>query len=186
MKLKVFPRKGKSKAESNQIRREGNIPAIIYNRSKESETLTVHGADFTGLLRKVQSGRLPTTVFELTDEHGKVRRALVKEIQYEPTSYRVNHLDFEELLDKVKINVNVPIEFTGVVDCAGIKLGGVLRPVIRNLRVRCFPEDLPECFNLDVRNLALFEVKRLSDLEISPAVRPLADLHEVAVVIAKR
>jgi large subunit ribosomal protein L25 len=186
MKLKVFPRKGKSKSEGNQIRREGNIPAVIYNRSKDSELISVHGIDFTGLLRKVQSGRLSTTVFELVDEHGKARRALVKEIQYEPTSYRVMHLDFEELLDKVKINVNIPIECTGIVDCMGIKLGGVLRQVIRSLRVRCLPEDLPECFNLDVKSLALFEVKRLSDLEIPPSIRPIADLNEVAVVIAKR
>jgi large subunit ribosomal protein L25 len=186
MKLKVYPRKGKSKSEINQVRREGNIPAIIYNRNKASETLSVHGNDFTGLLRKVQSGRLPTTIFELVDEKGKVRRALVKEIQYEPTSYLVQHLDFEELLDDVKINVKVPIECTGIADCAGIKLGGVLRQVIRNLRVRCLPKDLPSCYNLDVKSLELFQVKRLSDLEISPAVRPLADLHEVAVVIAKK
>src|SRR5262249_5035100 len=158
---------------------------IIYNRSKESETIAVHGTDFTGLMRKVQSGRLPTTVFELVDDKGKVRRALVKEVQYEPTTYQVLHLDFEELLDNVKINVKVPIECTGVVDCVGIKLGGVLRQVIRNLRVRCLPEDLPECFYLDVKNLELFQVKRLQDLEIAPAIRPLADLNEVAVVIAK-
>jgi large subunit ribosomal protein L25 len=58
--------------------------------------------------------------------------------------------------------------------------------VIRSLRVRCLPQDLPSSFDLDVKSLALFEVKRLADLEIPPAVRPLADLHEVAVVIAKR
>lgn len=186
MKLKVFPRKGKNKSEINQIRREGNIPAIIYNRNKASETMTVHGIDFTGLLRKVQNGHLPTTVFDLVDEKGKVRHAVIKEIQYAPTTYQVNHLDFEELLADEKINVKVPIECTGVVDCVGIKLGGVLRQVIRYIRVRCLPKDLPRSFNLDVKNLNLFEVKRLSDLEIPQDVRPLADLNEVAVVIAKR
>ena len=124
MKLKVFPRKGKNKSEINQIRRELNIPAIIYHRNKESEPITVHGNDFTSLLRKVQSGRLPTTVFELVDEKGKVRRALVKEIQYEPTNYQVMHLDFEELLPNMKINVKVPIECVGAVDCAGLSWAG--------------------------------------------------------------
>lgn len=186
MKLKFIPRKGKGKSEINQIRRDGDIPAIIYNRSKKSEEISVNGADFNGLLRHVKSGHLPTTVFELVDEKGKVRRVLIKEVQYEPTNYSVMHLDFEELLDKVKINVKVPIECTGIVDCIGIKLGGVLRPVIRYLLVRCLPEDLPQSFNIDVKNLALFEVKRLSDLEIPPTIRPLVDLNEVAVVIAKR
>lgn len=185
MKLKVFPRKGKNKSEINKIRREQNIPAIIYHRTKEAETITVHGNDFSGLLRNVQSGRLPTTIFELVDEKGKVRRALVKEIQYNPTNYDVRHLDFEELIDDVKINVNVPIECVGVVDCVGVKLGGTLRQVIRNLRVRCLPKDLPSCFNVDVKNMNVFEVKRLSDLEIPQTVRPLGDLNEVAVVVAK-
>ena len=99
MKLKVFKRERTTKSESNRIRREGNVPAVLYVRGKSTEAIVVDGAEFSGLLRTVQSGRLSTTIFSLKDEHGKERRAILKEIQYQPTTYQVQHLDFEELFD---------------------------------------------------------------------------------------
>lgn len=186
MKLKVSKRTAGSKREIKAIRRENNIPAIIYGCGKAGHTLTVNGAEFAGLLRQVEPGRLSTKVFELHTEDGKVHRVILKDIQYNPTNYAVIHLDFEELLDDVKVNVKVPIECTGIVECGGIKLGGVLRQVIRYLRVRCLPKDMPAFFQIDIREMGMADVKRLSDLTIPETVRPLADLHEVAVVIVKR
>lgn len=186
MKLKVFKREHLKKSESNKIRREGNIPAILYAHGTTTEPITVDGNGFTGLLRNVPQGRLSTTVFTLTDGHGKERRAILKEIQYEPTTYKVRHLDFEELFDDVKVNVNVPIECIGAVDCIGVKLGGFLRQVIRQLRIRCLPKDIPSVFTIDVRAMNINDAKRLNELSIPETIRPIADLHEVAVIVAKR
>jgi large subunit ribosomal protein L25 len=186
MKLKVFKREQTKKSESNRIRREGNIPGVLYVSGKTAEPIIVDGPDFSSSLRAVQAGRLSTTIFFLKDENGKERRAILKEIQYEPTTYRVQHLDFEVLHDDVKVTLNVPIECTGVVDCVGVKLGGVLRQVIRKIRVRCLPKDIPTVFTVDVKNMAQNEKKRLVDLEIPNTVRPVANLNEVAVLIAKR
>jgi large subunit ribosomal protein L25 len=186
MKLKVEKRAGIKKSESKAIRRTGDIPAVVYIRGKESEAIAVNGAEFNTLMRKVPSGHLPTTVFELVEKGIHTRKAILKDIQYDPVTYDIIHLDFEELLDKVEVNVKVPIELTGIADCVGTKQGGVVRPVIRHLRVRCLPKDIPSSFQLDVRELNLFEVKRLSDLDLPPSVRPYGDLHEVAVTIAKR
>jgi large subunit ribosomal protein L25 len=186
MKLEVKTRGAAKKSEIKAIRRAGNIPAVLYVRGKEGETISIPGAEFTSLLRKVQSGRLSTTVFELGFENGVSRRAILKDIQYDPTSYKVIHLDFEELVEETKINVKVPIECVGIVDCVGMKLGGVLRQVIRHLRVRCLPQDVPAVFQIDIRNMALNDVKRLKDLDIPETVRPLINLNEVAIVIAKR
>lgn len=186
MKLKVFKREHLKKSESNKIRREGNIPAILYAHGTSTEPVTIDGAGFTSLLRTVVPGRLSTTIFDLVDSHGKVRRAILKEIQYHPTTYAVRHLDFEELFDDVKVNVNVPIEIVGGVDCIGVKLGGFLRQVIRQLRIRCLPKDIPTVFTIDVKSLEINQAKRLEDLTIPETVRPIADLREVAVLVAKR
>ncbi len=101
-------------------------------------------------------------------------------------NYSVIHLDFEELHSDVPVTVKVPIEMTGVVDCIGVKLGGILRQVIRHVKVRCLPKDIPSCFYLDVKSLDLRQSRRLNDLEIPETLRPLVDLNEVAVLIAKR
>ena len=186
MKLQLMKREVLKKSETKKLRREGYIPAALYVRGKATDAVAVSSSEFNALLRQVQSGRLSTTVFTLVDAHGHQRRAILKEIQYEPTTYNVQHLDFEELFNDVKVKVKVPIEFTGVADCIGVKLGGVLRQVIRHLLVACLPKDIPNVFQLDVRNLQMAESKRLSEIAIPQTVRPIADLHEVAVVIAKR
>jgi len=186
MKLKVFNREKIKKSESNRIRREGNIPAVVYVRGKSTDSIVVDGSEFTSLLRTVQPGRLSTVTFSLKSDDGKERRAILKEVQYHPTTYNVQHLDFEELFDDSKVTLNVPIECTGVVDCVGVKLGGVLRQVLRKVRVRCLPKDIPSVFYIDVKNMAQNDKIRLSALDIPNTVRPVANMNEVAVIIAKR
>lgn len=186
MKLNISLRDLKKKTESKKIRREGGIPAIIYAQGKAGDAIVVQETEFMALMRQVLPGRLPTTIFTLADSKNKERRVVIKEIQYHPTTYKVLHLDLEELHDNVKVNVKVPIECIGTADCPGVKLGGVLRQVIRYLRVRCLPKDIPTMFELDIRSLGPRESRRLADLAIPNTIRPLADLHEVAAVIVKR
>lgn len=186
MKLKLLKRDASKKSETKRLRREGLIPAAIYVKGKDADPVAVNEAEFSSVMRDIQPGRLSTTIFTLTDTHGKERRAILKEIQYEPTTYKVRHLDLEELYDDVLVKVKVPIEFIGTADCIGVKLGGFIRQVIRHIRVACLPKDIPSVFTLDVKNLQIAESKRLSDLTIPQTVRPIANMKEVAVVIAKR
>ena len=90
------------------------------------------------------------------------------------------------LSDAVPVTVNVPIQIQGTMECVGVKQGGFIRHVIRSLKVRCFPRDLPKEFILNVQNLDLAGVLRLSDIVIPERVKPLAKMNEVAVVIAKK
>ncbi|MGE3534958.1 MAG: 50S ribosomal protein L25, partial [Parachlamydiales bacterium] len=81
MKLTMKSRDGEKKADIKQIRREGNIPAIIYSSSTKPEKLIIDGTEFAAILRGVLPGQLPTTVFTLNDGK-KERRAIIKDIQY--------------------------------------------------------------------------------------------------------
>lgn len=131
-------------------------------------------------------GQLATTVFELVDDSGLVRKAHVKDISYEPTTYRIQHLDFVELHDDVPVSINVPIQPVGMVDCVGMKLGGVCRQVIRSLRVVCLPKDVPSAFEVDIRHLNLKQSMRLKDIKLPESVRAMGNMNEVMIVIAKR
>jgi large subunit ribosomal protein L25 len=186
MKITYKQRSAEKKTETLKLRREGFIPAVIYHKGKEGESVAVNNIEFKAHLRHVVPGRLSTQMFTLFDQNGKERKAVLKEIQYHPTTYDVIHLDFEELHNDVHVNVKVPIECTGTADSPGIKLGGVLRQPIRYLRVRCLPKDIPSAFLLDVKTMGERDVRRLSDLKIPETVRPLADMHQVAVVMVKR
>lgn len=185
MQLTVTKRSCQKKSEVKQMRREGNIPAILYAPGKDPETLVVNGTEFATHLRGIAPGQLSTTVFTLNVEKKKLK-AVLKEVQYEITSYRVSHLDFEELNSDVPVQVKVPINITGVAECVGIKLGGFLRQVIRFVKVECLPQNIPAEFIVDVRDLGIGQSLRLTDIAIPETLRPIAKMDEVVVVIAKR
>ena len=76
MDLKYTKRTAERKCEANRLRRDGQIPAIIYVRNQAGETVSVDREAFTALLRTVQPGRLPTTVFTLSDGSKKLKAIL--------------------------------------------------------------------------------------------------------------
>lgn len=186
MKLTTLKRPAEKKREVNRLRREGFIPAVIYRRAQAAENLSVSATEYNALLRNVEPGRLSTKIFTLIGENGASRRAILKEVQYNIINYDVIHLDFEELHEDTPLNVKVPIECTGVVDCVGIKLGGALRQPLRTVKVKCLPRDIPEAFFLDIRSMALYDTRRISDLNIPASIKPIGNTNEVAVVIVKR
>lgn len=185
MKLAVKTRVGEKKSDVKQIRRDGNIPAIIYSSKSQPEKMIVDGTEFAAILRKTKLGHLPTTIFVLNDGK-RERRAIIKDIQYHLTTYQVTHIDFEELFDNVPVNVKVPVNCVGVMDCVGVKLGGFLRQVMRHVRVECLPNKIPSEFNVDVKDLGIRQSRRLKDVKMPDGVKPLIKPEEVLVVIAKR
>src|SRR4051812_46638891 len=108
MKLKFCKRAAERKSELKRIRREKDIPASIYVKGKEAEVIAIKGNEFSSVLRNVLPGRLSTEILTLVDEHGKERRVIIKDIQYHVTTYQVIHLDFEELIDNIEVNIKVP------------------------------------------------------------------------------
>ena len=185
MKLTAKVRASTKKSDTKQIRREGKIPAILYSAGHPNQQLILDGAEFSAILRQMKSGHLGTTVFNLHLD-GKNKRAIIKDIQYQLTTYVVSHIDFEELFEDVPVSVKVPIQCTGVADCAGIKLGGFLRQVIRHVRVECLPKHIPAEFLVDVRELGIKQSRKLSDIKIPQGVKALAKMDEVVVVVSKR
>lgn len=185
MELTADSRKAQSKSEIKKIRREGNIPAVLYSQGKKGETLVVSGPEFRKILQNIEPGTLPTTRFTLKIG-GKKVGAILKDIQYAVTSYQVIHLDFEELHAKVPVTLNIPITCVGVLDCIGVKLGGNLRLVARTVKVRTLPENIPTSFDIDVRDLNVGDSRKFSDLAIPKEIKPLIDLNGIAVIVAKR
>lgn len=185
MKLTVTERPSAKKGELKQIRREGKVPAILYSAGRPNVQLTLDGAEFNAILRNMKPGHLPTTVFHLMI-NGKETKAIIKDIQYQLTTYLVSHIDFEELVEEMPISVKVPIQCIGVADCVGVKLGGFLRQVIRHVKVECLPKHIPAEFVVDVKDLGIRQSKRLADISMPKGVKPLAKMDEVVVVIAKR
>lgn len=186
MKLSIQPRVHQRKSDATRLRRNAAIPAVIYHKDKEGEVISVSEVEFSTLMRSVQSGRLSTTIFTLDSGNGTARKAIIKDIQYHPVSYKVIHLDFEELHDTVPVKVKVPIVLQGEADSVGIKLGGMIRVVIRTVRVECLPPHIPKYFTVDVTNMNIGEALKLSQITMPSEVRPMMKMNSVAISMVKK
>ncbi len=183
--LTLSKRDTSSKSELTKIRRAGDIPAVMYSSHQESMAVTVNGAEYAAILRVMKEGYLPVTVFKLTLD-GKEHKAVIKGIDYHKTTYNVIHIDFQILDDKTPLEVKVPVDFTGEMECEGIKLGGFLRKVMRHVKVRCLPKDIPADFPVDIRHLNIGATTKVSDIKVGAGVKLLVKPVDVLAVIAKR
>ena len=179
-------REGTLDKTTKQLRRAGYIPYVIYSKGQEAKTGVLLRTDVEAALRSIRPGFLPTTQFALKDASGQISKAIVREIQYEPTTYVVMHIDFLELDEKSVVEVKVPVEFVNTVDCVGVKLGGLLRHIMRHVKVRCLPANLPSHFEIDVKELGIRQSKRIKDIALPAGVKFLAGPEEIVASIAKR
>lgn len=186
MKIKAEKREKAAKRQNARLRREGFIPSCLYIPGEsENSNLSILVADFEKILRNTSKGELSTTRFSL-ELGDKTQEVLVKDIQYDPVSYKPLHIDFIGVDESKKVKVNVPLRFKGAVDCAGVKLGGILRQVLRYVKIQCVPSKIPQYFELDVAELGMKQSRKIADIALPEGVRLLTNPGEVAVTVAKR
>jgi large subunit ribosomal protein L25 len=185
MKLAVQKRNAGKKGETNKLRREGNIPGIIYGGNEPNMPIQVKADEIQAILRNTKQGLLATTVFELHDGK-KTHKAVIKDIQYHVASYDVVHIDFIQLTEDKPVTLNVAIQLVGVAECVGVKQGGFIRQVIRTMKVSCLPKHIPQEFTVDIRSLDLGQSKRLSDIAVPAHVSAIGQMDQVAVIIGKK
>lgn len=186
MKLGVKTRTNEKKSHSKELRREGQIPAVMYAKGNSATAITIVERDFTKFLRSLEKGHLYTTPIVLEGENGEGQRVLVKEIQWHPTTDKILHVDFIELRKGTIVHVEVPIQCFGAAGCVGIKEGGVFRQFLRSVKVSCPSENVPTVFELDISKLAMREHVTLEALHIPENVSLLCASDVVIAVIAKR
>lgn len=180
LKLSSEIRKETGKGVAGRMRREGRIPANVIAGGK-STVITIENADLQKLMN---AGLRTSSVIQLDvnggDAGGKV---IVKEIQREPVSGRVMHVDFYRITPGLKTLMTVPVEVTG--QSKGVKAGGALEQYISKLKVRATPETFKEIIHVDVTELNVSESVTLSQLDIPKEWEVLLQGDPIIVRIAR-
>jgi len=177
-KLNVQLRTDRRKSASGRLRREGKIPAIVYGHT-EPLAITVDAREFRGAFKRITEN----TVVHLALPEG-VHEVLVKDYQQDHLSGRIVHLDFYEFEKGKALRTRVPIRLTGAP--VGVKEGGILETLMRELEVECLPKDLPEGIALDISDLALNHSIHVRDLPLAAGVKALNSPEQVVCVVAVR
>lgn len=178
------PREGKfNKNAARRVRRAGRIPAVLYGGGNEPVAVEV---DPKQILRILYSESGHNTIFDVDLGKGPAAKAMIVDWQREPIKDNLIHIDLKRIaLDKtLRVSVRVKLIGTPV----GVKTqGGILDHVLREVEVECLPADIPSHIDVDVTELGLHGVLRVSDLPHTDKVKFLtAEDATVAHVTAIR
>jgi len=171
--LKAEIREETGKGVARQLRRDGLLPGVVYGRNREPQPLVINPDD----LKQRMGGNV---IFDL-ELDGDKETVMIKEVQRDPISGEFLHIDFLHITMDEKITVSIPINLTG--DAAGVKEGGVLQQLLREISIQCLPLDIPEELTLDISNLELGSSLLVSDIEVPENIEIVTPLEEVVVTI---
>ena len=166
IELKAEIRKVAGKGAARAVRKNANIPAVIYGEKKEPVSIELNGRDFNMLLGKPS---LRTKLFEITTPNGK-EDAMLMDIQYHPVSDKVVHVDFKRINVKEPVRVVVPVEVINADISKGLKLGGVLNFAVRKNALRGLVADMPEKITIDLANVNIGDTIHGSDLVLPKGI----------------
>ncbi len=172
LKLSAQARVKVGKNANRQLREQGIIPAIYYNTKGESRPIQVQEA----ALMKLYAVAGRTSLFDLEiEEDGKKTTfpCLIWDVEYYPTKYRFQHVDFYCVDLEKDLKIRVSLEFIGT--SKGVKAGGKLETYRDQIDVLSKPGTLPKKIVVDISNLDINQGFRVADLAMPEGVRASYD-----------
>jgi large subunit ribosomal protein L25 len=173
--LEATERTSLGKNEARRVRRDGQVPAILYGTSDgPNREATPIAVSPRALLRILHSESGVNTLISLKLKGAAETKVLVKEYQLDPVSHQVLHADFYRIRMDREIRVTIPVLVKG--EPKGVKQqGGVLEFIRREIEIECLPADIPENVEVDVSDLLLHQGVRVRDLSTTARWKPISD-----------
>ena len=180
IQLKGSRRESIGKGWARKARAAGQIPAVLYGHGETPQPIAVEFREFEVALR----GHKGSNAIVNLNVAGGEFTALVRDVQYDPLSRAIIHLDFQHISLTENIEVEVPVHFVGLP--IGVKDGGgILEHLVRTLTVRCLPTAIPAGIDVDVTALNIGQNLHVSDLAPGTGYEIITDAHvAVAAVVA--
>jgi large subunit ribosomal protein L25 len=177
--LSATKRDGTGKGVARSLRREGHVPGVIYGRTREALPLAINARELQRLLEHISA---ENTVIDLTID-GTTARTLIRQIQRHPLKRDIIHVDLQELVAGEKVEVRIPIVLQGIPK--GVRVdGGILDQVMREVRVRVDPVNIPSRIDVDVTELSIGHSLHLTDVKIPEGVELLDDEESTIATVS--
>lgn len=170
VKLEVERRSETGKGAARTLRREGYVPAVVYGHGQESQPCKVPSKELEKLLTSIS---YENTLIDLKVGGGRSRPVLIREVQVHPFKPEVLHVDFLVVRKGEKLRVEVPIRLVGL--APGVKEGGIMEHLLREVEVRCDPDAIPESLELDVSALEVGDSLTVGDLPVPAGVEVMEE-----------
>ena len=172
-------REGSGKKSAHKIRAAGEVPGILYGHKEEPVSLSVPEHELWVILHHATSEHL---ILRLDVEGTKDKDVLtlVRDVQHHPVTGDILHVDFQRISMHEKIKVGVPVKLVGT--ARGVKeFGGILDHGVREVMVKCLPEEIPESLDIDVTHMEIGNSIHLSEITADYAKLEFLDDEHVTL-----
>ncbi|PVE23044.1 50S ribosomal protein L25 [Microvirga sp. KLBC 81] len=160
--IKAVARDRSGKGAARAVRRQGQVPAVIYGAGQPAEAIAL---DFNQTKQLIFAGHFLTTIFEI-DVNGKTVRAIPRDYQLDPVRDFPVHVDFLRVSAGQTIKVVVPVHVVGQEKSPGVKRGGTLQIVEHTVELQVSPDAIPDYIEASVEGLDIGSSVHLADVKL--------------------
>jgi large subunit ribosomal protein L25 len=164
----VTIRDTKTKGEIRSLRKQGNVPAIIYGGTDQNQKISISKKTIKSLIDKEN---FLSNILTLNID-GKPENVLPKEIKYDVVSDEPIHIDFLRIIKDAKVILEIPVKFINNEKSPGLKRGGVLNIVRRKVELKCPTENIPTELIVDLDGVDIGESFKISSIKLPENVTP--------------
>ncbi|MGN6257193.1 MAG: 50S ribosomal protein L25 [Solirubrobacterales bacterium] len=175
--LKAAPRAEFGSRASRRMRREGVVPGVVYSGGSEAKPFQVSERDVRGILSE------GAALFDLQIDGSKAVPVVIKEQQHHPVRGSIQHLDLMQVNLKEAIQAEVAIELEGADSAPGVRGGGVLEHVTREVTVEALPAEIPDNICVDVSAMEINDTLSLAAVTAPDGVTFVAEEPEEITIV---
>ena len=171
------------KGASRRLRKQNLVPAIIYGGGEEPTAISIK---INELVKSLEYEAFFSQILTITTDKGDESQVVIKALQRHPAKGFPMHADFQRIVRGQKINMNIPIHFTGREEAPGTINGGILSTLVSDVQIVCLPSQLPEYLEIDVSGMEIGDLFRLSDIPLPEGAiifdLDMEDAHDRTIV----
>lgn len=156
------------KGAARELRRQGQIPAVIYGDNKEPLSISLSANEAT---KRVRAGGFLSQVIEV-EVDGDKHKVIPRDFQVDPVRDFLVHIDFLRIGANTRLTVEVPVHFLNEEDCPGLRRGGVLNIVRHTVEVVCPADAIPQSFEIDLATAEVGDSLHVSAVSMPENVTP--------------
>ncbi len=175
IQLDALPRTEFGSAIARRMRRAGQVPGVVYMGGDDAAAIAFDSLTLTNFLNNAY-GLIDLKVKGVKEPF----KCVVKDVQFDPITDQVIHIDFQGVKMGEKMQTTVPLVLKGTP--AGTKFGGILSQVLRELDIECFPKDLPDYLEVDISEMNVGDALHVSDLSFENITILASETSTVALL----
>ena len=180
IELSAKTRETSGKGAARKLRQKNEIPAIVYGAKKDPVMLSIDNVEFVKIIRKHGTMGLFFNL-NIDGDSGKKKSVMLKDIQMDTFSLNYLHIDLHEIDMDTEVTMSVLVETIG--ESIGVKEGGLLQIIRRELDVVCKPTDAPETIQIDISDLDVGDAVHVEDIDLGENIEIPHDVNFTIITI---